>query len=245
MYMSSKHRVTAKLTSGINSNLPFPHFSVRTPLVAISLQRYPLLSVLLATSSGPRPRFHTQVMCFQYLVNSLQLFATWVLCFQYFPHSFHQNARGWALHSKSSILADVIPESRGRMLLVKLLPLPRGNRKYRVLRKRHRKVALAVVPQDGIQDLVIGFVRMAPVHRGGCFRSRRGRGIALKNQPVAKVGVIRFKRLLRGGARKQQRHDRSVRVIVIHRWQAQQRLHGANHAYGGEEAALHIGMFRR
>jgi hypothetical protein len=61
------------------------------------------------------------------------------------------------------------------------LPMPRRHRKYGVLGRRHRYVALAVAPKDGIQHFVIRLVRMAPVHRGRCFRARRSRGIALED----------------------------------------------------------------
>jgi hypothetical protein len=140
----------------------------------IAFLRYSAVSL-----PAPKPGSAAQLLCFQQFVNSLMRFAAATICFQRFVDSFAKNTGGgWYVVKSTCPLPRYLKCSSAT---VTPLPLSRGNRKYRVLRRRHRNVALTLAPKDGIQDLVVGLVCMAPVHRGGCFCPRGSRRIALEN----------------------------------------------------------------
>jgi hypothetical protein len=63
-----------------------------------------------------------------------------------------------------------------------------GFGEHRVLRLRHGDVPFAAAPQDGVQQLVIGLVRVLPIHRGGFFSARSGCVVDFVDQLVAQVG---------------------------------------------------------
>src|SRR6202008_54166 len=61
------------------------------------------------------------------------------------------------------------------------------------------------------------------------------------NQIVVAIHVVGRVRGLVSGPGEQRGNQRAKRVVVVHGRQAQQRLHGADHADGGVEAAVNIG----
>ena len=150
-------------------------FLIPTHLVRLSSPKYPL-DLVTCASSGTKNAPVGQLPCFQHLVNALPLFAAPTLCFQYCLLGKTPTVGGMFVNSTPSSTRFTSVRVRRSFL-----PLPRGNRKYVVLGRRHRNVAFAVAPEDGIQDLVVGLVRVPPVHRRRCFCSRGGGGIAFEN----------------------------------------------------------------
>ena len=67
------------------------------------------------------------------------------------------------------------------------------SREHRVLRLRHGNVAFAVAPQNGVEQFVVGLVRMLEIHRGGFFRPRSRCVIDRVDQLIFQIAVVGFK----------------------------------------------------
>src|SRR5665213_533873 len=111
--------------------------------------------------------------------------------------------------------------------------------------RRHRRIALRVLPQDHVQLHHRRPVRVRKIHLRRSLRANRARFVRRVDQPVVAVRRVRRKRRLISRPRKQRRNHRRESVVVVHRWQAQQRLHRPQHAHGRVEAAVHKRLLPR
>jgi len=160
--------------------LSVPPVRNSNPSTSPKFPNFPFLRYSAGSLPAPKAGPAVQLLCFQQFVSACALFAAPALCFQHIVDSFAKDTGGRGNVRKIYLSSSMLTQMSSSAMVM-LLPLPRGNWKYGVLRRRHRNVALAVAPQDGVQHLVIGLVRVPPVHRGRCLRTWRGRGIALED----------------------------------------------------------------
>ena len=196
--------VTIDVTSGSASNPNCYSSSYSYPSRCHRLQRYQLLSVLLTTSRGRRRPLSVSSYVFSAFCE---------------PFAYWQNTGEVGVCDPNAGPAEANPNrviSRGQSDLT-FAPTPSEIRCAGTAASERRPCGRA----KGSNSRLGCWPRPHAASSSRQMLSRlRGRGVAFEDESVAQVGVIRFKRLLRGGARKQRRHDRSVRVIVIHGWQA-------------------------
>src|SRR5580704_18556816 len=117
--------------------------------------------------------------------------------------------------------------------------------KHRMLRRRHGRRALLILPQHPIQPGRAVGVGTREVHLRRELSSRSFAPVSFVDESIVQIPMIGLESRLIAGARKQTAHYRSISVVLIHRRKPKQHFHSVDHIHSGVEPVLHIRLGRR
>ena len=112
------------------------------------------------------------------------------------------------------------------------------NREHAVLRRRHGGAAHAVLPQELVEDDVVGGIGAGEIEGFAFFPVL---GVHFVEETVVAVAKVRGEGGLCARAAEQRGHHGGAGIVGIHRRRAEERFDGADHVDGGVEVMIHEG----